>query len=92
MTVRRWSYPPEFRAPLLAMGLDPRVDTPPALVRDAVNDLYRFELRRLRDRLRAGQEAKASYLDRVVALRKKYWLLTFQPDAWETICGEKHGE
>ena len=30
-------------------------DTPPRLLRDAVNDLYRYEIRGLRDRCRAGE-------------------------------------
>jgi hypothetical protein len=56
------------------------------VVRDALNDLYRFELRRMRDRLRAGEMEKPEYLDRVVALRKKYWPLTLPLWAWERIC------
>jgi hypothetical protein len=40
----------------------------------------------MRDELRAGAIEKAAYLDRVVALRKKYWPLTLPLDAWERIC------
>jgi hypothetical protein len=68
------------------MGLAPTADTPPALVRDAVNDLYRFELRRLRDRLRAGAIVRADYPDKVIALRRRYWVLTLPLPAWERIC------
>jgi hypothetical protein len=56
-------------------------------VRAALNDLYRYELRRMRDRLRAGEIVRLEYLDRVIALRKKYWPLTLQLPAWEKICG-----
>ena len=48
-----WVYPPELAAILLTFGLRPTPDTPPALVRDALSDLYRYELRRMRD---AGQQ------------------------------------
>lgn len=86
---RTWVYPPEFLESLAGLGLAPTASTPPTLVRDALNDLYRYELRRERDRLRAGQVEKSAYLDIVVALRKKYWLLSFQIPAWEAICGHE---
>jgi hypothetical protein len=79
-------YPPEFRAALADHGLAPRPDTPPALVRDAVDELYKFELKRLRLRHLRGDVAKADFADRVVQLRKKYWLLTLSADAWKKIC------
>jgi hypothetical protein len=82
-----WTYPPEFLEALLGFGLAPTPDTRPVFVRDAVNDLYRYELRRVRDRHRAGDIAKVDYLDVVVALRRKYWLLTLPAAAWERICG-----
>jgi hypothetical protein len=79
-------YPSEFLDALASLGLAPTGETPPVLVRDAVNDLYRFELRTARDRLLARQIEKANYLDVVIALRRKYWLLSLQPAAWERIC------
>lgn len=83
----RWTYPDELRAALADLGLAPAPTTPPSAVRDALNDLYRYELRRLRDRLRAGDVVKPDYLDLVVALRKKYWPLTMPLDVWEKLCG-----
>jgi len=83
-----WSYPPEFLESLAGLGLAPTADTPPALVRDALNDLYRYELRAARDRLRAGVTEKSTYLELVIALRKKYWLLSLTVPAWERICRE----
>jgi hypothetical protein len=83
---RLWTYPPDFVEALLPFGLSPRATTPPALVRDALNDLYRYELRRMRDRLRAGDIEKSAYLDLVVATRKRYWPLTLPLWAWEKIC------
>jgi hypothetical protein len=86
MTAAPWSYPPELREALAGFGLAPRPETPPVFVRDALSDLYRFEIRRLRDRLLAGHVAKADYIGFVVSLRKKYWPLTLTPAAWEQIC------
>jgi hypothetical protein len=82
-------YPVEFLMSLAAFGLAPTPETPPAVVRDALNDLYRYELRTARDRLRAGAFERSRYLEIVVALRKKYWLLTLPLAAWERICAEK---
>ncbi len=81
-----WTYPPELAEALLAFGLRPTPATPPLLVRDALNDLYRFELRRMRDRLRAGDIQKPDYIDLVIATRKRYWPLSLQLPAWEEIC------
>ena len=86
MTTAPWTYPPDLRDALAGFGLAPRPDTPPVFVRDALSDLYRFEIRRLRDRLLAGRVAKADYIGLVISLRKKYWPLTLTPAAWEQIC------
>jgi hypothetical protein len=55
-------------------------------VRDALNGLYRYEIRRLRDRLLAKEFPNDEYIGRVIALRKKYWPLSLQLPAWEKIC------
>jgi hypothetical protein len=44
-----WCYPPELAEGLPGFGVAPRPDTPPRLVRDQLSDLYRFEIRRLRE-------------------------------------------
>lgn len=81
-----WTYPPELADAIRALGFAPTTATPPAFTRAAVDDLYRYELRRLRDRQRADATPRASYLARVVALRKKYWMLTLPLPVWERIC------
>ena len=83
----RWSYPPEFLESLSGFGLAPTPETPPAVVRDALNDLYRYQLRSLRSRLLVGDFERSAYLDKVIALRKHFWLLTLPLPAWEKICG-----
>ena len=80
------AYPPEFLESLGGFGLAPVAETPVDLVRDALNGLYRFELRRLRDRHRRGEVPKPQFLEAVVVLRKKYWLLTLPLPAWRRIC------
>ena len=60
-------------------GIRPRPTTPPELVHEFVSDLYRYELRRLRDRLRRGEIPKEGYIDRVVELRLKYPLVSLKP-------------
>lgn len=60
-------------------GIRPRSTSRPELVREYVNDLYRYEIRRLRDRLVRGEFPKNTYFDRVVALRNKYSVLALRP-------------
>ena len=67
---------------LLQHGVRPTSETPPELVYDFVNDLYRYELRRLRHALVTGVIPKAGYYDRVVELRRKYPLVSFKPHLW----------
>jgi len=85
MTQETWNYPPELVEALQSFGLKPTARTPPLLVRDALNDLYRYEIRRLRQRLLDGEVAKGDYIGEVIVLRKRYWPLSLQPGHWETI-------
>ena len=75
-------YKPAVLAQLAAHGAQPRPTTDPQLVHDFVNDLYRYELRRLRDRLVRGEIPKAGYYDRVVELRRKYPLVSLKAHEW----------
>ena len=63
-------------------GVQPTSATPPELVHEFVSDLYRYELRRLRDRLVRGEIPKVGYYDRVVELRLKYPLVSLKPQQW----------
>jgi hypothetical protein len=78
----RYEYAPEALEALARHGLCPGPDTPAALVREALSDLYRFEIRRLKGRLLAGEIPKARYSDYVIALRKQYWLLSVPVPHW----------
>ena len=75
-------YRPDVLEQLLRHGVRPTADTPPQLVFDFVNDLYRYELRRLRDALVNGRIPKVGYYDRVVDLRRKYPLVSIKAAHW----------
>ena len=78
-------YNPKVYEEFGRFGLRPRATTPPALAKEFVNDLYRHELRRLRARLRVQEIPKEGYSDRVVELRRKYFLLSIRLDLWAKI-------
>jgi hypothetical protein len=77
---------PRYRAVILdalaAHGLRPGAETPPRLLRDAVNDLYRYEIRRLRDRCRAGEFPSSELASHVRGLRRRYLLLSTPLERW----------
>jgi hypothetical protein len=77
-----YRYRHEILEQLLLHGVRPTADTPPHMVYDFVNDLYRYELRRLRHALVTGVIPKIGYYDRVVALRRKYPLVSVKPHLW----------
>ena len=60
----------------------PTSTTRPELVHEFVNDLYRYELRRLRDRLLKREIPKLAYHDLVVEIRNRYRVLALKPWQW----------
>ena len=56
--------------------------TPPELVHEFVSDLYRLEIRRLRDRLLAGEFPRREYAGRVIELRLRYRIISMRPHEW----------
>jgi hypothetical protein len=73
---------PEIVDALAEHGLAPRDDTPASLLRAQINDLYRVEIRALRDRCRAGEFPMKELAPRVVELRKRYLLLSIPTAQW----------
>lgn len=67
---------------LATHGLSPRSDTNPERLRDQVRDLYRIEIRRLRDRCRAGEFPTQELPGHVIELRKRYVLLSIPLARW----------
>jgi hypothetical protein len=82
---RHYSYFPRVLEELARHGLVPRPDTSPERLRDAVRDLYKYEIRQLREALLAGRFAKVDYAGRVVALRRRYPLLSLPLDLWTSL-------
>ena len=60
-------------------GILPTPRTPPELVRDYVRDLYKWEIRRLRERYLSREFPKAEYWQRVDNLRRRYPVLALLP-------------
>jgi hypothetical protein len=77
-----YRYRAEVLEQLERHGVRPTSSTRPELVHEFVSDLYRYELRRLRDRLVRQEIPKTGYFDRVVALRRQYPLISLKPLDW----------
>ena len=67
---------------LARYGLVPLPSTPPARLRDALRDLYKYEIRVLKARLLAGGIERRNYAAHVIELRKQYWLLSVPTELW----------
>jgi hypothetical protein len=72
-------YRAEVLEQLLVHGVRPLDHTPPELVRDFVRDLYKYEIRRLRERYMRKEFPKLEYAARVDALRRRYPVLARVP-------------
>ncbi len=77
-----YSYHQQILEELGRHGLNPLPSTPPGRLRDAVRDLYKYEIKRLRRDLLAGGIPKHDYANQVIALRKKYPLLSIPTELW----------
>jgi hypothetical protein len=76
------TFRPEILDELARHGLRPGPETSPARLREQINDLYRFEIRKLRDRCRAGEFPVNELSTHVVELRGRYLLLSIPLDRW----------
>jgi len=75
-------YRPEILDALWRHGVQPKPSTDPELVRGFVRDLYKYEIRRLRERYVSGEFPKREYSDRVDALRRDYPVLAWPARMW----------
>ena len=73
-----YRYRADVLEELARHGVAPLRDTPPDLVRDCVRDLYKYEIRRLRDQMLSGGFPRREYAARVDALRRRYPVLALQ--------------
>lgn len=77
-----YTYRPDVLEELARHGLRPLPATGPQQLRDAVRDLYKYEIKRLRAELLAGRFPRIEYAARVVALRERYPLLSLPAELW----------
>ena len=77
-----YTYQTTVLEELARHGLRPLAGTPPHFLRDAVRDLYKYEIKVLRSRLLAGAIERRNYAAEVVELRKRYLLLSVPLERW----------
>jgi hypothetical protein len=77
-----YRYRADVLARLWAHGVQPTSRVSPQLVRDYVRDLYKYEIRRLRDRYVQREFSKADYALKVDALRRLYPVLALRARDW----------
>lgn len=80
--VRMFHYQPDILDALWRHGVQPAPTTNPELVRAFVRDLYKYEIRVLRERYRRGEFPKDEYWTRVDALRRTYPVLALPARLW----------
>jgi hypothetical protein len=77
-----YTYTPDVLAELARHGLKPLPTTAPQQLRDAVRDLYKYEIKRLRAELLANRIRKVDYAGRVIELRRRYPILSLPLQLW----------
>ena len=76
------TYKSSVLSELARHGIKPDAGTTPELIRDYLNDLYRYEIRRLKKQMKAGLIPKNDYSTHVVRLRERYPLLSLPIRFW----------
>jgi hypothetical protein len=77
-----YTYHPGVLEELARHGLRPLPTTGPERLRDAVRDLYLYEIRNLRRELLRGNIIRKHYASHVIALRQRYPLLSVPVEQW----------
>ena len=77
-----YPYRREILAELWRHGVQPKPTSSPELVRAFVRELYKYEIRRLREGYMRGEFAKREYSVRVEALRRNYPVLAWPSRLW----------
>jgi hypothetical protein len=75
-------YRPDVLEAARRHGIAPTDRTPPELARGYVRDLYKYEIRRLRERYLAKAFSKQEYYALVEQLRDRYRVLSLVPRQW----------
>ena len=82
LTPMAYVYRREVLDQLAVHGFKPAPSTTPGQLRDALRDLYKYEIKVLQSSLLDGRILKPDYAGHVVALRKRYWLLSVPMQLW----------
>jgi hypothetical protein len=77
-----FTYKATVLSELARHGIKPDANTPPELIHDYLNDLYRYEIRRLKTQMRAGLIRRDDYAAHVASLRERYPLLSLPIRFW----------
>ena len=77
-----FTYRADVLTALEVHGVRPTPQTDPQLVRNYVRDLYKYEIRRLRERYLRREFGKAEYSILVDRLRRQYPVLALQAREW----------
>ena len=75
-------YREDVLAAVWRHGIMPTDRTPPELARGYVRDLYKYEIRRLRERYMRREFSKQEYSALVERLRDHYGVLALVPRLW----------
>ena len=79
---RVFHYRAEVIEQLWRHGAHPTDSTPPELARNFVRDLYKYEIRKLRERFLRKEFPRDEYGMRVDALRRRYPVLSLPAALW----------
>lgn len=74
-----FTYRSEVLRELERHGVRPRPHTNPEVVRSYVRELYKYEIRQLRERVRRQEFSRSEYAVKIDALRREYPVLSLQP-------------
>ena len=77
-----YTYREDVLAELWKYGVRPTDHTPPEFVRGFINEIYKYELRKLRGRYIRREFLKQEYHRFVIAIRDKYPVLALHPREW----------
>jgi hypothetical protein len=78
----RYTYRQDVLNVVWRHGIIPTERTTPELARGYVRDLYKYEIRRLRERYLKKEFPKAEYSALVEQLRNRYGVLALVPRQW----------
>ena len=77
-----YKYRDDVLAECRKHGVFPTEHTPPELARGFINELYKFELRKLRARYMRKEFLKQEYHRHVIVIRDRYPVLALTPSQW----------